>query len=146
MGQWADDEPSVLTLSTGRRVRGREIPNGLQAGHAPEVGVYLSATDPRPFGWPAAWVRWHKFWIPTNRAIAEAALREAWRRCTNERVEIASPRGRGRTGTALACLAVLDGTPPAEAMRLVKDQYHGWTVGTPWTRWFIGRFARDHHR
>lgn len=46
-------------------------------------------------------------------------LSEAWERAGRERVEVAcgGGGGRGRTGTALACLAVLDGVPAVEAVQ-----------------------------
>jgi len=40
---------------------------------------------------------------------------ELWRRAETERVEVACTGGRGRTGTALACMAVLDGVPATDA-------------------------------
>lgn len=65
-------------------------------------------------------------------------LVEAWERAAGERVEFACGGGRGRTGTALACLAVLDGVPPAEAVAYVRRRYDRHAVGTPWQR----RYAR----
>ena len=56
-------------------------------------------------------------------------------------VEIACGGGRGRTGTALACLAVLDGVPPTEAVRYVRDHYAPDAVETPWQRRYVRRFA-----
>lgn len=38
-------------------------------------------------------------------------------------MEVACSGGRGRTGSALACLAILDGVPGAEAVRYVCE-YH----------------------
>lgn len=61
--------------------------------------------------WEARWVRWPDFGLPADPAAAAGALREAWERAAAERVEIACAGGYGRTGTALACLAVLDGLP-----------------------------------
>ncbi len=71
------------------------------------------------------------FWLPTDRADAEDALREAWRQCTAQRVEIACRGSRGRTGTALACLAVLDGVTAREAVSYVRDGYDPRAVETP---------------
>ncbi|NUP61376.1 MAG: protein phosphatase, partial [Nonomuraea sp.] len=58
-----------------------------------------------------------------------------------ERVEVACGGGRGRTGTALACLAVLDGVPAAEAVRYVRSHYDRHAVETPWQRRFVARFS-----
>lgn len=48
----------------------------------------------------------------------------------------------GRTGTALACLAVLDGVPADEAVAFVRDGYHPRAVETPWQRRYVRNFAR----
>ena len=47
-------------------------------------------------------------------------------------MEVACRGGVGRTGTALAALAVLDGLPPDETMRWVRWHYHPRAVETPW--------------
>jgi protein-tyrosine phosphatase len=54
-----------------------------------------------------------------------------------ERVEIACPGGRGRTGTALACLATVDGLPGREAIAYVRRPYDPRSVETPWQRRFV---------
>ena len=67
---------------------------------------------------------------------------EAWERARTERVEIACRGGVGRTGTALACLAVLDGVPPADAVRYVREHYHPRAVETPGQRAYVRHFRR----
>jgi protein-tyrosine phosphatase len=64
-------------------------------------------------------------------------LREAWERAAGERVEVACGGGRGRTGTALACIAVLDGVPPDEAVAWVRARYDKHAVETPWQKRFV---------
>ena len=75
-----------------------------------------------------------------DRAAATAALLEAWARMGSERVEIACGSGYGRTGTALACLAALDGLPGDRAVAYVRDHYAERAVETPWQRRFAVRF------
>ena len=59
-----------------------------------------------------------------------------------DRVEIACCGGRGRTGTALACLAVLDGVPAARGRRLTSaDRYDRRAVETPWQRRYVRHFS-----
>jgi protein-tyrosine phosphatase len=70
-------------------------------------------------------------------------LPEILERARSERVEIACGGGLGRTGTALACLAVLDGVPPGEAVAFIREQYHPRAVETPWQRRFV-RASRRH--
>jgi len=55
-------------------------------------------------------------------------------------VELACVGGRGRTGTALACLAVLDGVPAAEAVANVREHYDLRAVETPWQRRYVAGF------
>lgn len=76
-----------------------------------------------------------------DRAEAAEALRDAWRRAADERVEFVCGGGRGRTGTALACLAVLDGVPPEEAVAYVRRHYDRHAVETPWQRRYVRRFG-----
>jgi protein-tyrosine phosphatase len=54
-------------------------------------------------------------------------------------VEVTCRGAVGRTGTALAALAVLDGRSPAEAVRWVRATYHPHAVETPWQRWWLRR-------
>ncbi|GII95020.1 hypothetical protein Ssi02_52510 [Sinosporangium siamense] len=85
-------------------------------------------------------MRWPDFWLPSDRAATANTLREAWSRAENERVEVACGGGRGRTGTALACLAVLDGLPAKEAVPYVRAHYSRHAVETPWQRRYVTRF------
>lgn len=80
--------------------------------------------------WHARWVRWPDFGLPADRADAGEALREAWARAASERVEVACAGGRGRTGTALACLAILDGVAAEHAVAWVRTHYHPRAVET----------------
>ncbi|MEU4426340.1 protein phosphatase [Actinoplanes sp. NPDC024001] len=141
--EWKEGSAGVLRLPSGRLVRGRGLRDPMPAGHPPQFGVYLLGSAPEEFGWTSRWVRWRDFWVPADPSYAKEVLTEAWRRAEGERVEIACGGGRGRTGTALACLAVLDGVPPAEAVAYVRRHYHPRAVETPWQRRFVGRFTGD---
>ena len=90
--------------------------------------------------WDSRWVRWRDLRLPADDADTLDALMEAWRRAETERVEVACWGGRGRTGTALACLVVLDGVPPAEAVAFVRARYRKGAVETPWQRKYVARF------
>ena len=135
---WADG-PGVVELPDGRRIRGRGLRNPVPAGQSPEFAVYLLARDPGPFNWEHRWVRWPDFRTPSSTPDAFAALREAHDRSASERVEIACGGGVGRTGTALAAIAVLAGVPAAEAVAWVRRAYNGRAAETPWQR----RWARQ---
>src|SRR5690349_7240485 len=108
---WDPAEPGVLLLPSGRLVRGRALRLPLPGGAVPALGVYLLGAAPPAVPWESHWLRWPDFGLPADRALVASVLAEAWRRAAYERVEVACAGGRGRTGTALACLAVLDGVP-----------------------------------
>jgi hypothetical protein len=137
---WDADGRGVLRLPSGRLVRGRALRDALPSGHPPTFGVFLLGRPPPEVGWPAAWVRWPDFGLPRDPGHAREVLREAWRRAATGRVEVVCGGGRGRTGTALACLAVLDGVPAAEAVAYVRRNYDPRAVETPWQRAFVRRF------
>lgn len=138
---WEPGAPGVVELPSGRRVRGRGLSRPLPPGPEPDLGVYLLGRTPPPVPWEARWVRWPDFRLPADPQAARAALVEAWERAAGERVELACAGGRGRTGTALACLAVLDGVPAAEAVAWVRAAYDPRAVETPWQRRWVRRFA-----
>lgn len=138
---WDPTADGVLRLPSGRLVRGRGLRNPLPAGPTPDFALYLLGHEPPAADWTARWVRWPDFWLPSDRAAAGDALREAWTRAESERVEVACGGGYGRTGTALACLAVLDGVPAGEAVAYVRTHYRARAVETPWQRRFVARFS-----
>lgn len=106
----------------------------------PTFALYLLGSKPPEVGWEHRWLRWRDFGLPADRAVTADALREAWERAGSDRVEVACAGGRGRTGTALACLAVLDGVPQREAVAYVRAHYDPRAVETPWQRRFVARF------
>jgi protein-tyrosine phosphatase len=140
--RWDPERPGILALPSGRLVRGRGLRAPLPDGPAPEFGLYLLGHEPDPMPWPWRWIRWPDFRLPPDRPAARDALIEAWEAAAERRVEVACGGGRGRTGTALACLAVLDGVPPAEAVAFVRRHYDRRAVETPWQRRYVYRFAR----
>lgn len=102
--------------------------------------MYLQGRMPPPVAWESRWLRWPDFWLPADHAAAARAIYEAWARAEVERVEVACTGGKGRTGTVLACLAVLDGVPNREAVAYVRQHYCARAVETPWQRRFVTRF------
>lgn len=123
----------TVRLPGGALVRGRRLRD--PAGPAD----FTLALAPGPLPpWTVRRIRWPDFWIPLDRTDALDALTETLRRArAGERVEVACHGGRGRTGTALAALAVLDGLDPRLAVAWVRRAYHPGAVETPWQRWWI---------
>ncbi|MEU9186171.1 protein phosphatase [Streptomyces sp. NPDC048484] len=143
--RWDEKAPGVLRLPSGRLVRGRGLRKELDPEAAlPTYGVYLLGKEPPEVPWETRWLRWPDFRLPRDRAEARKALTETWERAADpaERVEIACGGGRGRTGTALACLAVLDGVPPEDAVGFVRRNYDRHAVETPWQRTYVRRFGK----
>ena len=141
--QWDPAGAGVVRLPSGRLVRGRGLRAGPAGspGPAPTFAVYLLGDRPPPVDWDHRWLRWPDFWLPTDRSQARRLLREAWERAEAGRVEVACAGGRGRTGTALACLAVIDGVPAEQAVGFIRRHYHPKAVETPWQHRYVRRFA-----
>jgi len=138
--QWPSDAPDVVVLPSGRRVRGRGVRCGAPPpGLEPDVGYQCTWRRPEPQPWPVRWVRWPDFGLPLVPSDARVALGEAWERAATERVELTCGGGNGRTGTALAVLAVLDGVAPTDAVAWVREHHRPTAVETPWQRWWAGR-------
>jgi hypothetical protein len=141
MGEtWDRAERGVLELPSGRTIRGRWLGTLESSTPHPALGIYLTLRRPNPVPWDFRWLRWPDFWLPLDRGAAATVLREAWSRAESERVEVACPHGRGRTGTALACLAVLDGIPRDRAVDYVREHYSRHAAETPWQRRFVRSF------
>ncbi|MEU4474474.1 protein-tyrosine phosphatase family protein [Micromonospora sp. NPDC023888] len=133
---WSE-QPGLLVLPSGMTVRGRRV----AAVTSPADFALLLAPGPAP-AWPHRRIRWPDFWVPTDRADALDALRAALRRAHDgARVEVACRGGVGRTGTALAALAILDGLPAERAVSWVREGYHPKAVETPWQRRWLRRVA-----
>ena len=129
---WQDDV-GVVTLPGGHRVRGRRMSDPV----TPADFALLLADGPVPH-WEHRRIRWPDFWVPVDRADALDGLREALRRARDgQRVEVACAGGRGRTGTALAALAILDGLPARHAVAWVRANYHPRAVETPGQRLWL---------
>ena len=123
---WLDDV-GLVTLPSGVRVRGRR----LSAAASPADFTLVLADGPVP-PWVHRRVAWPDFGVPADRDDAIDALRDALDRArSGARVEAACAGGRGRTGTALAALAILDGLPARAAVRLIRSTYSRLAIETP---------------
>ncbi len=123
----------VVRLPSGRLVRGRALRHSCPS-ERPDFAVHLARRRPAAPPWESRWVKWPDFWVPSDHGATIETLRVALDRAGFERVEVACFGGRGRTGTALAAMAVLDGLDPDEALRWVRRDYHPRSAETPWQR------------
>jgi hypothetical protein len=149
-----------MTLGTvvfpdGTAVRGRGRRQALPPGPTPEFGLYLGTPPdpgrPRLFGrtpfrteWPAEWIDWPDFRLPRRPEEAADRIRHAFELArAGTVVEVACGGGNGRTGTVLACMAVLGGEPADSAVDWVRAHYRRHAVETRaqrrWVTWFADR-------
>lgn len=129
MGRWGA-EVGVVQLPDGRVVRGTGTRRSRGQAPPPEFAVYLLSRAPHCIPWPHRWVRWPDFCLPASTEDALDALQQAHTRSVSDRVEIACGGGIGRTGTALAVLAIMSGLPADAAVDWVRANYHRRAVET----------------
>jgi hypothetical protein len=108
----------------------------------PDFGLYL---DPR---WNPPWahdhVAWPDFGLPADVPAFGSQLKDLLSRArAGQRVEIGCLGAHGRTGTALACAAVLVGIAPNEAVEWVRSSYCGKAVETSEQEKFVSTFTTD---
>lgn len=155
----------AITLPDGTAVRGRGRREPFPPGPVPDYGLYLGRPPDdaprrgvlrrrraawRP-GWPADWIDWPDFRTPRDREAAAALIRRAYELAREgSRVEVACHGGTGRTGTVIACMAVLAGLPAADAVAWTRRHYRPRAVETPgqrrWIAWFATRWRQDRRK
>src|SRR5829696_1105300 len=160
----------AILLPDGTPVRGRARREPLPDGPLPDYGLYLrrggdpdrghpNGGDPdgrirrllsrrrrawRP-DWPADWIDWPDFRIPRDPYAAADLTTHAYRLARKvRRVEVECGGGTGRTGTVIACMAVLAGHPAADAVAWTRRHYRPRAVETPGQRRWIAWFANHH--
>ncbi len=115
----------AVPLPDGVVVRGRGRREPLPTGPPPTFGLCLGRDDGgfRP-GWRLEWVDWPDFRAPRDpTAAADAIVRTHELAHAGERVEITCGGGTGRTGTVIACLALLAGVPADDAVAWTRAHY-----------------------
>ena len=135
---------TTLEFPDGTRVRGSSLARRDSNATWRDFGLYC---DPawRP-DWPAVVIDWPDFGLPTSDEQALLSIVDTYRRArSGERVEVGCLGGLGRTGTVLACFAVLGGLAPAAAVVWVRRHYDSRAIETAaqeaWVAWFAGRLA-----
>ena len=136
---------AAITLPDGTPVRGRGRREPLPPGPLPEFGLYLGKPGTlaarvarrvdRLAGLPHA---------PATRSTPPPAIVRAYEQArAGRRVEVACGGGIGRTGTVIACMAVLAGHPADDAVAWTRRNYRRRAVETPgqrrWIRWFAAQ-------
>jgi len=104
-------------------------------------GLYLDARWAPT--WPATVVDWPDLGLPVDDRAATAAIVDAFERARRgANVEVGCFAGRGRTGTVLACLAVLAGVGADEAVAWVRHRLPGAVESSAQEAWVRGFAAR----
>jgi hypothetical protein len=148
----------AIILPDGTAVRGRGRREPLPPGPLPGYGLYLGRPPGIPPGrllgrrrpgwrpdWPADWIDWPDFRTPRDDSAAAGLIQHAYRLArSGERVEVGCGGGTGRTGTVIACMAVLAGHPADDAVGWTRRHYRPRAVETPGQRRWIAWFATHH--
>jgi hypothetical protein len=147
--------PALVTLPNGLTVAARGLRHQAPSDPPPDFGLYLLAHDPgtpplsarlvgmRPFHPEWRWCRidWPDFGTPAESDSATETIADVYVRIQNQqRVEVACGGGIGRTGTVLACLAVLAGEHGGEAVEWVRENYHPKAIETAKQAVWVQRF------
>jgi hypothetical protein len=136
----------AVRLPDGAWIRGRGLRRPPPPGPAPEYGLYLGSGRLRrrhegELAWAHDWVEWPDFLLPRDRESAVRHIRALHDRAlAGAAAEVACGGGVGRTGTVIACLAVLSGLAPAAAVAWTREHHHPRAIETPWQRRWVSRF------
>ena len=129
-----------------------QFPDGTSITASP-LSARQEDTPDRDFGlymdpawaptWSAELIDWPDFGLPADPETAAGHIVDAFRRAQNgERVEIGCIGGLGRTGTVLACMAILACVPVSQAVEWVRTNYDSRAIETSeqaeWVLWFGG--------
>jgi len=132
----------AVQLPNGRQVRAVSFDATSPYGRTeqPDYGLYLDPHWQPP--WPHDHLQWPDFGVPDDLGLLHKALTELLDRAGHgELVEMGCLGGHGRTGTALACAAILAGEKADSAVRWVRSSYCSAAIETAAQERFIERFA-----
>lgn len=131
----------AVRLSNGQQVRAASFDptDPYTRAQRPDYGLYLDPHWQPP--WSHSHLPWPDFGVPEDPALLHDALSELLKHVDDGGVaEIGCLGGHGRTGTALACAAILSGQKPETAVTWVRSAYCTAAVETAAQEEFITRF------
>ena len=109
-------------LPDGRRILASGVFERTSEDEVPDFGLY-AYEGWRP-AWPAAFIDWVDFGLPVDTREASRLIVDAFDRVrSGQTVEIGCHAGNGRTGSIIACMAILAGTPAEEAVEWTRSHY-----------------------
>ena len=137
---------NAIELPDGTWIRGRGLRDPAP-DDTPGYGLYLGSRRLRrrhdaALTWCHDWIEWPDFLLPRDRAAAVRQIGKLHEEAQAGRAEVACGGGVGRTGTVIACLAVLSGLPPEEAVAWTRANYNKRAVETPWQRRWVGNYRK----
>jgi protein-tyrosine phosphatase len=108
---------------------------------SPDFGLYLDERWQPP--WLHEYLDWPDFGVPDDPGLVVVALESLLDGArAGQCVEIGCYGGHGRTGSALACLAILCGQAPGEAVSCVRAGYCERAVETDEQDTFVRNLTR----
>jgi len=108
----------------------------------PDYGLYFDSRWQPP--WEHDHVDWPDFGVPADPGALIEALRTVLDRAhSGQAIELGCIGGHGRTGTALACLAVMTGHPAIDAVAWVRSSYCANAVEAPEQQAFIAALVHS---
>jgi hypothetical protein len=137
---------NAIELPDGTWIRGRGLRNPAPAD-TPDYGLYLGSRrlqrrHDAALTWPHEWIEWPDFLLPRDREQAVHQIRKLHEEARAGRAEVACGGGVGRTGTVIACLAILSGLPPEDAVAWTRANYDKRAVETPWQRRWVENYGK----
>ena len=128
-----------MTLPDGTRIRASALSDRDESDAERSFGLYLDDRW-RPT-WPSVTIAWADFGLPLDSEEAARQIKAAFSRAKRgELVEVGCVGGLGRTGTVLACMAVLAGVASTDAVAWVRRTYDTRAIKTAeqesWVLWF----------
>ena len=148
-----NDDHGHRVSETHRHLSPVVLPDGTQvtAASFDPVAPYSRDCDPDyglcfDFRWQPPWdhghIDWPDFGVPANTEAVVQALKAVLERArSGQDIEVGCLGGHGRTGTALACLAVLTGLSAFDAVAWVRSRYCAEAVETPEQEAFIAALS-----
>lgn len=128
-----------VTFPSGVTVYASSMRNREAKDEAPDYGLYLDG------GWdpscPNTHLAWRDYGLPHRWQLAVATICDAYKRAEDGYwVEIGCIGGHGRTGTVLACMAVLSGMDGYSAVDWVRSTYCSSAIESDDQEWFVHWF------
>ena len=122
-------------------MRARGLCRPVPGGPRPDFAIYLLGRARRRFSGMHGGSCGRTFGYPRTSVTRRMRSGRPGTEPEAERVEIACEGGRGRTGTALACIAALDGVSSVDAVTFVRRHYDQRAVETLWQRRYVRHYV-----